>query len=301
MVVGEDMAASLGVAPRGPPHPRGRCFARFVCGLLPLSPLSDADESVCRRPRSAVRRPGPASANALASASSGESACRRATSSVVPGSGRSQRASYSLPTSKSPTVSASPSASAPAAVARCSRCPAVRRWPSRPSSCWAKYACSPSLNSENPVPAPTSDPSATRTPNARCAPSGNIPLPRAALLVGQCATGDAAAAEHPQLALGRVHVVREHRPRSEQPVLVVAGRVVAAEQLADAADLLGVLVEVRGEERAGYVAQQGPGRLQQRVGAGEREARRDGVPAAGRGRATWSRAPAPRRTRGRGR
>ncbi len=44
----------------------------------------------------------------------------------------------------------------------------------------------------------------------------------------------AAAAEHPQLALVRVHVVREHRPRAEQPVLGVARRVVAAEQVAHA-------------------------------------------------------------------
>ena len=147
-----------------------------------------ADESVCRRPRSAGRRPGRPARRPWPARRRGTRRAGGPRRAWCPAAGLSQRASYALPTSKSPTVSANPSASAPAAVARCSRCPAVRRWPSRPSSCWVKYACRPSLNSEKPVPAPTSDPSATRTPNARCAPSGNIPLPSAALLVGQCAT-----------------------------------------------------------------------------------------------------------------
>ena len=131
------------------------------------------------------------------------------------------------------------------------------------------------------MPAPTSEPSATRTPRARCEPEREQPAAQRGVAVGQCATATPRAAEQPQLASGRVHVVGEHAARPEQPVLVVARRVVAAEQLPHALDLLGVLVEVRGEpERPGTSRSSAAGRLQQRVGAGQREARRDGVPGA---------------------
>ena len=174
-------------------------------------------------------------------------------------------------------MSDSPRASAPAAVARWSRWPAVSRWPSAPSSCWQKYACRPSLKRQNPAPAPTSEPSATRTPNARCAPRGNVPAAERGVAGRAVRHRDPALPEQAQLAPGRVDVVREHRPRSQQAVLVVRRGVVGAEQRANARDLLAVLVDVRGEEGVRYVVQQGPRRLQQRVGAREREARGDGV------------------------
>ena len=280
VVVGEDMAASLGVAPRGPPHPRGRRFPRFVCGLLPLSPLSDADESVCRRPRSAVRRPG-------RPARTPWPARRRGTRRAAGPRRGWCRARGSATGRRTPCRPRSRRRCRPARAHRrrprwpgAAGAPAVSRWPSRPSSCWVKYACRPSLNSEKP--GARADVRAERDPDAERQVRAEREHPAAEGRVAGRAVRDrrAAAAEHPQLALGGVHVVREHRPRAEQPVLVVARRVVAAEQLAHAADLLGVLVEVRGEERAGYVAQQGPGRRQERVGAGEREARGDGVPGA---------------------
>ena len=83
--------------------------------------------------------------------------------------------------------------------------------------------------------------------------------------------------EREQLRQGRVHVVGEHAARTEQPGALVGRRVVAAEQLPDALDLLDVLVEVGGEPEVRPVGEQRAGRLHQRVGAGQREARRDGV------------------------
>ena len=88
---------------------------------------------------------------------------------------------------------------------------------------------------------------------------------------------DPALPEQAQVAPGRVDVVREHRPWSQQAVLVVGRGVVGAEQRADARDLLPVLVDVRGEEGIRHVAHQGPGGRQQRVGARQREAGGDGV------------------------
>ena len=74
--------------------------------------------------------------------------------------------------------------------------------PSAPSSGCTKYACSPSLSSEKPVPAPTSVPSATRTPRSTCRRSGNSPLPNAVLLVGQCATGARAGQQVSSASVG---------------------------------------------------------------------------------------------------
>ena len=75
---------------------------------------------------------GPASANTLASASSGEPAWRSATSRVVPGGPQPERVELLADREVARSRPASPSASAPAAVARWSRWPAVSRCPSRP-------------------------------------------------------------------------------------------------------------------------------------------------------------------------
>ncbi len=108
-------------------HPRSR--------PAPARPLTPAPPP----PRSRPRRPAPASAKALARASSCDvGVAQRHLERASPAGGRSQSASNSLPTEKSPIVSDRPSTSAPAAVARCSRCRDDSRCPSRPSSCWAK-------------------------------------------------------------------------------------------------------------------------------------------------------------------
>src|SRR5699024_3972039 len=67
---------------------------------------------------------------------------------------------------RSPTSSRA-SASAPAEVARCSRCAESSATPPVGSSCCMKYDWTPSLSRLKPVPAPTSEPSATRTPASR--------------------------------------------------------------------------------------------------------------------------------------
>ena len=132
------------------------------------------------------------------------------------------------------------------------------------------------------MPAPTSVPSATRTPCARCRASGNSPLPSAALLVGQCATVAAGRPSTASSAVGRVHVVRQHAARPDQPVPVVGVDVVAAEQFRHGGDLARVLVDVRGEQRTRHVGEQRAAGGEQLVAAREREARRHGVAGAAR-------------------
>ena len=112
-----------------------------------------------------------------------------------------------------------------------------------------KYACNASFGMNRPVPAPTSEPSATPTPWARWRRSGNSPLPSGELLVGQCDDRRAAARPAGELGVGGVHVVGEHAARGDQTVRVVAVQVVAAagEQAGHRGDLGQVLVDVRGE------------------------------------------------------
>ena len=76
-----------------------------------------------------------------------------------------------------------------------------------------KYACRPSLGRKSPVPAPTSEPSATPTPCSTCRRSGNSPLPSAELLVGQCAPSARSRPSAPARASVAMHVVREHAAR----------------------------------------------------------------------------------------
>ena len=99
------------------------------------------------------------------------------------------------------------------------------------------------------MPAPTSVPSATRTPCARWRFIGNSPLPRNALLEGQCATG-ARGGEPAELRVGGVDVVGEHAARPDEREALVGVEVVARprEELRDEGDLVRVLVDVAGEE-----------------------------------------------------
>ncbi len=85
--------------------------------------------------------------------------------------------------------------------------------------------------------------------------------------------------QHGQLGVGGVHVVGQHRQRTEQPVVVVGVDVVGpvGELSGDRGHLGRVLVDVRGEAGAVHLGQHGRARGQHRVGRGEREARRDGV------------------------
>ena len=48
------------------------------------------------------------------------------------------------------------------------------------------------------------------------------------MLLGQCATAGPAGGEHGELGVEGVHVVRQHRPRTDQPVVVVGVDVVGA-------------------------------------------------------------------------
>ena len=118
-----------------------------------------------------------------------------------------------------------------------------------------------------------------RTPCSMCSRSGNSPLPRAELLVGQCATLALLVRQDVQLAGRRMHVVREDAATADQAVLGVRGEIVVAalEQLADRGDLGEVLVDVRGEPRAlDGIEQRGTG-IQQASRAGQREPRDHGV------------------------
>ncbi len=132
------------------------------------------------------------------------------------------------------------------------------------------------------MPAPTSDPEATRTPCATCSRSGKSPLPRAELLVGQWATEAPRVREERQLALGRVHVVGEHGAGPDKTVTVVGVDVVLGlgEERCDGSHLRRVLVDVRGEARAGDVLHDRPAGVQQVVGGRVREARCHGIPRA---------------------
>jgi hypothetical protein len=96
------------------------------------------------------------------------------------------------------------------------------------------------------------------------------------------AVGDARVGrrEPAELAVGHVDVVGEHRPAAHEPVALVGFQVVARprEQLGHRLDLGRVLVEVAGEEDVvGGVREQRAADLEHRVGAGQREPRRDGV------------------------
>ncbi len=84
---------------------------------------------------------------------------------------------------------------------------AVRREPLQ------QYACRPSLSMPNPVPPPTSVPSAHFTPAAMCRRSGNIPLPSAALLHGQCEIAVPLAASRSSSESVGMNIVRHHRRR----------------------------------------------------------------------------------------
>ena len=117
----------------GPIHRRAvpDILAAAPAPARPLTPRSPATQV-------AATSAGPARAKALASASSCESACRSATSSVSrPTAAARGRRTPCRPRSRR-SCRDRPSASAPAEVARCSRCRAESLWPSRPSSCWTK-------------------------------------------------------------------------------------------------------------------------------------------------------------------
>ena len=131
----------------------------------------------------------------------------------------------------------------------------------------------------SPVPAPTSVPSATRTPASRCRRSGNSPLPRNALLDGQWATAAPAAANRPQLGITDVDVVGEHRPRADKTEPLIRLQIVARprELRRHELDLAERLVQMARHEHPGSQLRELPADRQQLIRAGQREPRADGV------------------------
>ena len=151
--------------------------------------------------------------------------------------------------------------------------------PSGPSSRWWKYACRPSLKSEKPVPAPTSEPSATRTPCSSVPQQREQPAAERRVAGRAVRDRGAARAQHPQLVVGGMDVVGQHRAGPHEAVPVVGVDVVTAvgEEPGHRAHLRDALVDVRGEPRPAHLGVHRPARRQHLVAGGVGEPRGDGV------------------------
>ena len=174
---------------------RTRALALLRGALLDL--LATGDEARVTRALVASCSPatqvaatsaGVASAKALASASSCESACRRATSSVDDAAGRSHSASNSLPTEKSPMTVRQPEHVGAGGGGQVQQVPRGEPVALAAEQLLGEVGLQPLL--EQREAGPGADVGAERDPDAegQVRASGNRPLPRAAFEVGQCAT-----------------------------------------------------------------------------------------------------------------